>query len=75
MTDDTERTRQLVEELRGTSCTCGMPKKTHQTFCRACYYTLPQNVRSALYDLVGEGYEESYDAALRLLVAKGRVKS
>jgi hypothetical protein len=32
-------------------------------------------MRSALYDLVGDGYEQAYEAAFILLMEKGRVRN
>jgi hypothetical protein len=57
----------LVEELRGTTCRCGNHKAHVQTFCRECYYSLPKRLRAALYHLIGDGYEEAYDAATTFL--------
>jgi hypothetical protein len=41
-----------------------MPK---QTFCRKCYYRLPQSLRTRLYNRFGEGYEEAYAEAVKRL--------
>ena len=51
---------QLARELIGTTCRCGNSKQTKQTFCRKCYYSLPPEMRRALYRRMGEGYEEAY---------------
>jgi hypothetical protein len=50
----------LARELIGTTCCCGQPKATKQTFCPKCYYSLPQAMQRALYRRMGEGYEEAY---------------
>ena len=57
----------LVKELAGTTCRCGAEKEAHKTLCRGCYYRLPKGLRNALYRLLGEGYEEAYEAAARFL--------
>jgi hypothetical protein len=63
--------RDLIRELSGTICRCGEPKTRGRTFCRACYFSLPSGQAKALYHLeqlrVGEGYEEAYAAAVRML--------
>ena len=51
---------QLTRELIGTACRCGNLKQPKQTFCRKCYYSLPEEMRRALYQRMGEGYEEAY---------------
>ncbi len=53
----------LIRELRGTICRCGKPKQPKQTFCRACYYALSPDIRTALYRRIGAGYEEAYYTA------------
>jgi hypothetical protein len=57
----------LMRELAGTTCRCGRPKRRRETFCRDCYYRLGPPQRRALYALVGEGYEEAYEAAVASL--------
>jgi hypothetical protein len=66
----TERERSLVHELAGTTCRCGAVKKTGQTFCRGCYFSLPPRMRSALYSRVGEGYAERYDEAVAFILKR-----
>lgn len=60
----------LVAELKGTQCRCGKRKRARQTFCSDCYYRLPRNLRGALYQLVGQGYEAAYQAAVDYLEGK-----
>lgn len=62
---DTSDTVALVESLRSTECpACGGSKFRRQSFCRTCYRSLPANIRANLYLLVGDGYEEAFDAAM-----------
>lgn len=70
MTAANEHTPNLLEELAGKLCRCGGVKASKQTFCRFCYFKLPKAFRSALYKRVGEGYEEAYDAAVKVLEAE-----
>lgn len=56
--------RELVSELQGRRCRCGKEKNRSQTFCRACYFLLPEPMRKALYRRLGQGYEEAYQAAV-----------
>ena len=58
---------ELVKELRSTKCRCGQIKQSGHTFCRACYYLLPTDMRSRLYNHLGNGYEEAYAAAVERL--------
>jgi hypothetical protein len=72
MPDSTELVRSLVSTL----CpACKRAKKTRQTFCTGCYMSLGRGMRNALYDRVGEGYEQAYKAAFILLMEKGRVRN
>jgi ribosomal protein L40E len=59
----TSETKDLVRELIGTTCRCGATKASKNTFCRKCFYNLPRERRDALYRLMGEGYEQAYQAA------------
>lgn len=63
----TDTPQTLIEELRGDKCRCGAAKEPKHTFCRACYFKLPRGLRSALYRLVGDGYEKAYAAAVAAL--------
>jgi len=63
--------RQLLDELRGTKCRCGSEKRSRETFCKCCYYTLPAEMRRALYRRFDEGYEQAYAAAAKVLVSRG----
>ena len=57
-------TGDLVRELVGTACRCGKKKSARQTFCRACYFSLPKAMQQALYNRIGHGYEQAYAAAV-----------
>jgi hypothetical protein len=50
----------LVRELQGTVCFCGSKKRSEQTFCYKHYRDLPRAKQYALYNRIGEGYEEVY---------------
>jgi hypothetical protein len=57
---------QLVESLRRTVCPmCGDVKKAFQTLCVGDYRELPHGRKMALYDRLGEGYEEAVAAAFK----------
>ena len=66
---------ELVRELGSTTCRCGRAKKTRQTFCSQCYYSLPQAMRNALYRRLGVGYEEAYEEAEKHLDDVGRPRA
>jgi hypothetical protein len=66
LTDVTDR--ELCTSLAGDVCpACGGFKKPHHTLCGAEYFKLPNAMRKALYNRLGEGYREAIDAALRKL--------
>ena len=60
---------ELVKELCGVVCFCGAVKGARQTFCRHHYRSLTRPLRRALYDRLGDGYEEAYDAARKFFAA------
>jgi hypothetical protein len=63
-------TRDLLASLSSTVCpACGQLKGSRMTLCRQHYYALPNPMRKALYNRVGEGYEEALAAALDYLGA------
>ncbi len=65
----TERARRwrYQSELLSTECYCGAEKKFKETFCRPCYFRLPEDMRTDLYKRMGRGYEEAVNAAKELL--------
>lgn len=63
--------RKLVKELRSNECRCGKWKAKRKTFCKACYFALPANLRKALYNRIGEGYEDAYMRSCEFLGRKG----
>lgn len=67
--------RELVAELRGTTCRCGADKKSRHTFCSTCYYVLTPTLRHRLYLRIGEGYESAYAEAATELDAEGRPRA
>jgi hypothetical protein len=50
-----------------TICRCDRRKKKRMSFCATCYHHLPQEMKSALYQRSGHGYEAAYDAAVKYL--------
>ena len=59
--------RDLIKELMGPKCRCGKAKGHGDTFCRGCYYVLPESMRPTLYRRIGEGYEDAYERACTVL--------
>jgi len=58
-------TMDLIKSLRSTKCpSCSSRKKPHQTLCGGCYRLIPRAAQQALYNRVGEGYEEAFEAAM-----------
>ncbi len=62
----------LLKELDGTSCRCGLWKHSGHTLCRECFRSLPFRMRDNLYLLVGNGYTEAYKKASEHLKRTGR---
>jgi hypothetical protein len=42
---------------------CGRKKQKRQSFCRRCYFALPEGLRRQLYTPFSGGYAEIYDEA------------
>lgn len=60
--------QQLVASLRSVKCPCcGGKKKPDQTLCGVDYGRLSPRLRVALYDGLGQGYEEAVAEAFELL--------
>lgn len=54
----------LVKSLLSDVCpACGGPKKPRHSMCGRDYRRLPSNLKAALYDRLGDGYEEAMDEA------------
>lgn len=60
----------LVRELEGRKCFCGARKAPMSTFCSSDYFALPKAMRDALYNRIGEGYEQAYETAREFLKVK-----
>lgn len=50
----------LLSEICGH---CGRKKQVKHSFCRRCYFALPDRLRKRLYTPMSEGYAEIYDEA------------
>lgn len=56
-----------LDELKSEECICGMPKPSGRSFCYHCYKSLPRHMQRALYQRIGDGYEEAYEEAVEWL--------
>lgn len=66
----TPNRQDLLASLMSTVCpACGQEKHVRNTLCRKHYYSLPGDMRKALYHRLGAGYEEAVAAALEFLGA------
>ena len=52
-----------LRELGSDTCICGSRKARGQSFCRECFFALPQGLRNRLYLTISEGYAEVHDEA------------
>lgn len=50
--------------LKSEECLCGREKRANNTFCYKCYKALPGDMQGALYQRIGDGYEEAVDEAV-----------
>ena len=66
--------RLAIKELQATSCYCGAKKKRGHTFCYPEYRSLPPAMQQALYNRLGHGYEEAYQAARKYFFEKEQEK-
>lgn len=58
----------ILTKFLGTKCeACGDPKRRNTAFCPACYFRLPKDTQKALWNRIGEGFEEAYEAGLKWL--------
>lgn len=56
--------QQAWREFEELKCSvCGNQKAKGMSFCRKCYFSLPPEMRQALYERFGSGYEEAYHEA------------
>jgi hypothetical protein len=61
-----------ILELRSEECTCGRPKRPGFAFCYECFQSLSPTTRRSLYQKIGAGYEDAFDAAVQELEQNGR---
>lgn len=47
---------------------CNRGKRQGRTVCICCWNLLPRDVQIRLYNRIGEGYEEAYAEAMRVLL-------
>ena len=59
--------RRLIAELDSNECPCGGWKAKRRSFCGGCFRQLPGSLRLALYNRVGQGYEQAYAEAIEFL--------
>lgn len=57
----------VLRQFISTLCVCGAEKETRRSFCRSCYFRLPEAMRTALWKRIGHGYHEAYRAACHWL--------
>lgn len=61
---------EAIRELKSETCRCGNDKKSGNSFCLDCYRKSPKAIQRALYNRVGDGYEQSYKLACDILENK-----
>ncbi len=66
---DALRRFEILDSFKSTTCQCGAIKKARQSHCSKCYFILPKELRSSLYQPFGSGYEEAFEKSLKTLEA------
>jgi hypothetical protein len=62
----------VLSDFLGVVCSgCGHRKPSKMSFCRRCYFKLPDSLRRCLYRRFGEGYEDAFASAKRFLRRQG----
>ena len=56
-----------VDVLRSDECQCGRGKHPKKALCWTCYKALPRDKQQALYNPLGNGFEEAYEDAVQWL--------
>jgi len=56
-----------IEEFESEECQCGRSKRPTNAFCFMCYSSLPSDMQKALWQKIGDGFEQAYDEALKYL--------
>jgi len=67
MNADCKDTDFYLTQLMSDECACGSPKRPRHSFCYRCYRSLPRHMQHDLYQYIGDGYEEAYEAAVEWL--------
>jgi hypothetical protein len=62
----------LRDALLCKRCRCSHRKVAGQTFCKDCYYALPDQMREDLSKKIMAGYEEAYQRACDFLDTQKR---
>jgi hypothetical protein len=57
-----------LNQLKSNECFCGGTKKPKMSFCYPCYKSLPNEMQRALYQRLGDGYEDAYEEACQFLM-------
>jgi hypothetical protein len=66
-----ERRLEILHSLGSSVCAaCNESKQPRRSHCRRCYYALPAQMRHALYQGFGHGYEEAFEKSLAFLSAR-----
>ena len=56
--------QQALRELKSETCAaCDKPKMSGHSFCKSCYFALPEKTRHLLYTPMSDGYATIYDEA------------
>lgn len=74
MSAEAKETTYFLRELISEKCRCGHSKRSRNTFCSQCFYSLTKDQQNALYKKMNEGYQEAHAIAIEVLVRKGRIK-
>jgi hypothetical protein len=63
-------TDESLEILQSATCYCGKSKNKKWALCYSDYKVLPKQMQRDLYNNVGAGFEEAYEAAVDWLIQR-----
>lgn len=54
---------EAIRTLNARECVCGKPKVRKTAFCGTCYARLTEKLKQGLWQRIGRGFEQAYEAA------------
>ena len=64
------KTESILRQFVGTACVCGQVKESKHAFCFRCYRSLPPTTQRSLWKRFGQGFEDAYVRAEKVLLER-----